>query len=98
MTFNPLRNRIVVKPDSAPEKVGSLWMSENTKKNTYRPTEGVVVACGVVDEEYTRYVNGTRVVFNVDWQGTPIELDGVLYYIMHIGNVHGHKEEVDDAH
>ena len=90
MKFKPFKNRIVVAPDAAPDKIGEVWMSEQTKSRMYKPTMGTVIACGEVDEEWTQFIPGTRVVFHPDFQGTYIELEGQLFIIMSVGNIFGH--------
>jgi chaperonin GroES len=58
MNFTPLGNRIVVKQNDAPEKIGNILLPENLQ---YKPLEGTVVAAG----PGIRAENGTLIPMEV---------------------------------
>jgi chaperonin GroES len=82
-TFRPISDRILVRPDPEPEKIGLIHIPELARK---RPSQGVVVATG----PGWRHVDGTRVPTGVQpgdkilytYDGWDILLDGVKHVVI----------------
>lgn len=71
----PLFDRVVVQPDAAPDKIGSIVVADTAKE---RPAKGTVVAVG---PDVTRVAVGDRVLY-AHFTGSDAEHDGAAVLIL----------------
>ena len=84
MSFQPLSSRILVKPDPAPEKIGSLFIPA-TAANSLRKERGMTgivrfIGPGMLKSDGTRWpmpdvAVGSRVIY-LDQPWPTVEIDG----------------------
>lgn len=85
MNYKPVGDRIIVKPDEASDKIGSLYLPESAQR---RPNEGTVVAVG--DGRYSEFsqtyipisVKVGDKIFYGEHAGLEMRMDSIDYLIM----------------
>ena len=80
-----LGKNIIIKKESAPERIGLIYIPKGSDDEASPPYVGEVVSVGpaVTDPEIAP---GTRVAFN-DLIGSPFEHDGVQYLLLSEKNI-----------
>ena len=80
-----LGKNIIIKKESAPERIGLIYIPKGSDDEASPPYVGEVVSVGpaVADPEIAP---GTRVAFN-DLVGSPFEHDGVQYLLLSEKNI-----------
>jgi len=80
-----LGKNIIVKKESAPERIGLIYIPKGSDDETSPPYVGEVISAGpaVMDPEIAP---GARVAFN-DLVGNPFEHDGVQYLLLSEKNI-----------
>jgi len=80
-----LGKNIIVKKESAPERIGLIYIPKGSDDETSPPYVGEVISVGpaVTDPEIAP---GARVAFN-DLVGNPFEHDGVQYLLLSEKNI-----------
>ena len=75
-----LGKNIIVRKESAPERIGLIYVPKGSNDETSPPYVGEVISAGpaVTDPEI---VPGTRIAFN-DLIGSPFEYNGVQYLLL----------------
>lgn len=98
MTIRPLDNKIVVRPEKAATKVGSIHLPDAAAKDAARKAgvRGEVVYCGqgklITDGPRAgellpmRVMLGQKVLFQ-EYVGTEVEIDGEKLFIMNDDSV-----------
>ena len=90
MKTKPLGDRILIRPDDAEEKAGSIFVPEDYQQ---QPAIGEIVAMGPGRYEDGAYVPmevkiGDRVLFG-KWAGKQIEEDGRIYILLGYDDILG---------
>lgn len=81
----PLTDRVIIEPEKAPEKIGSIFVPERAKE---KPQRGTVVAVGrgrVSDQGVSIPMTvkpGDTVMFNF-YSATEFEVDGEKLFMLH---------------
>jgi len=80
-----LGKNIIVRKESAPERIGLIYVPKGSNDETSPPYVGEVISAGpaVTDPEIA---TGTRVAFN-DLAGSPFDHNGVQYLLLSEKNV-----------
>lgn len=86
MTFRPLNDRVLVRPDEAPEKIGGLHLPEQYRSKA-KPDRGTVIAVGpgkpnAQGAVRPLFVKPGDVVLFGKFAGDEIVLDDVKHLIM----------------
>jgi chaperonin GroES len=84
--LKPLYDKVVLKPDPKPERIGSIYLPE-TNDETSNLAEVVAVGPGKKDQPMTVKV-GDRVAFNIHCVQV-MECDGMDYYVIEEDNIFG---------
>ena len=84
MSIRPLHDRILVRREQEPEKIGSLFVPENAKE---KPIQALVVAVGTgkrLEDGTVRALDvkaGDRVIF-AKYSGSEVKIDGTEHLIL----------------
>jgi len=69
----PDLQRVIVLPDPAPDKIGSILVPDTSKKD--KPGKGTIVVSGLGEADRPmRYFPGDRIVYSL-YSGTEVELN-----------------------
>jgi chaperonin GroES len=97
VTLKPFGDRLLVKPDEQPEKIGSIYVPEtvNADNPNYFTMTGIVIdkGQGAWSEEHGRKLPieveiGERVLFN-RYAGKQVQHNGVLHLLLRVPEVLG---------
>ena len=94
--FFPFEDRILILPDTEPEKKGMIIIPDNAKE---RPVKGTVIRVGpgkVIEATGAMIPTGVKMgdeVMYSKYAGTEITLDDTLYVIMRAGDIFGRLEK-----
>jgi len=95
MSIRPLHDRILVRREQEPEKIGSLFVPENAKE---KPIQALVVAVGTgkrLEDGTVRALDvkaGDRVIF-AKYSGSEVKIDGTEHLILREDEVLGVVEK-----
>lgn len=92
MNIKPLGDKVLVREDVQPEKLGGIYLPSNVDTETWEPQSGVVVGVGDDWLKHPDAKMGDRVFYDA-WRGRHEELDGVGYRLLERDEVLAVMEE-----
>lgn len=92
-TFEPLEDRILVRRDDSPERIGSIIVPDMSReKDPPQLATVIAVGMGKVDSEGVHIEPilkvGDRIIFG-KYSGTELKIDGEKYTVLREGDVLG---------